>query len=42
MIKPGPNRQMRVSIVGLGDKGTPIALRVREAGWPLAFYARRP
>ncbi len=32
----------KVGIVGLGDQGTPIALCLIKAGWPLFLHARRP
>lgn len=31
-----------VGIVGLGDQGTPMALRLLQEGWDVAFHARRP
>jgi 3-hydroxyisobutyrate dehydrogenase-like beta-hydroxyacid dehydrogenase len=37
-----PARHVRVGMVGLGGMGYPIAARVRAAGYPLAFHARRP
>jgi 3-hydroxyisobutyrate dehydrogenase-like beta-hydroxyacid dehydrogenase len=33
---------MKVGYVGLGDQGSAMARRILAAGWPLAFYARRP
>jgi 3-hydroxyisobutyrate dehydrogenase len=33
---------MKIGFVGLGDQGTPMALRLLEAGFELAIYARRP
>jgi 3-hydroxyisobutyrate dehydrogenase-like beta-hydroxyacid dehydrogenase len=33
--------QVRVGFVGLGDQGTPMALRIIDAGFPTTVYARR-
>lgn len=33
---------MKIGFVGLGDQGTPMALRILQAGFELTVYARRP